>query len=181
VTTWQNRPVAARQGAGVSAAAALQALAQGQLIPVDASNQPADHAPSSPASSQALIALPGSLTTPSDLAGAITFASDRNGPLNIFVQEAAATTAHLLISSSGNEATPVWSPDGSQLLFASDRDGDFEIYLRQANGAEQKLTDNDAQDFTLPGHLMARLMARLMAAAFFSPLTGAAAPTRPIP
>jgi hypothetical protein len=142
----QAHSAAARQGRAVSEAEALPALAQGWLPPVNPARQPANPLPST-LPTDTLIALPGLLSTPLELSGTIALASDRNGPFDIFVQDASGGTAEPLVSSPGNDATPVWSPDGTQLVFASDRDGDFEIYLRQANGAEQKLTDNSVEDF----------------------------------
>jgi Tol biopolymer transport system component len=44
---------------------------------------------------------------------------------------------NLLTSSAGNDASPVWSPDGRRLAFSSDRDrvyGEFNAYVKDLNG-----------------------------------------------
>jgi Tol biopolymer transport system component len=51
---------------------------------------------------------------------------------------------NLLTSSSGNDASPVWSPDGRRLAFSSDRDrvyGEFNAYVKDLNGTgkEEKI------------------------------------------
>ncbi|MAT42184.1 MAG: hypothetical protein CL609_07570 [Anaerolineaceae bacterium] len=138
--------VAAQQDTAVSETESLQALANGRLVPVDPGNR-SDNLPPASGNSDTLINLPDSLDTHLDLTGEIVFASDRTGPFNLFAQNADNIgTADLLVSSTGNDSTPVWSPDGERLVFASDRDGDFEIYLRQSNGTEQKLTNNSVED-----------------------------------
>ena len=36
----------------------------------------------------------------------------------------------------GSDRTPLWSPDGSEILFASDRTGAWDLYRRKVNGAD---------------------------------------------
>ncbi|MDX1664721.1 MAG: choice-of-anchor X domain-containing protein, partial [Candidatus Promineifilaceae bacterium] len=78
--------------------------------------------------------------------GTITFHSNRAGNHDIYAQDVAAAEPQILTGGAHSEVTPMWSPDGTQLLFSSDRDGDFEIYLRQAGGEEIQLTDNNSAD-----------------------------------
>lgn len=134
------------QGTMVSDTEALRALANGRLIPVDPADS-LDILPSFSSEGEAQLLLPESSNTPQALSGGIAFASDRHGPFNIFIQNAAETgSANLLVGGGSNDVTPVWSPDGKQLVFASERDGDFEIFLRQENGTEIQLTNNTVVD-----------------------------------
>lgn len=119
---------------------AIASLGYGRILPGAAENRRetasgigAVHTPANPLSVTALV-------------GKIAYASTRQGPFNIYSQNAAGGAAQTEISSSGQDATPVWSPDGTRLLFASNRDGDFDIYLRQPNGVETKLTFNGSED-----------------------------------
>ncbi len=53
-----------------------------------------------------------------------------------------------LTQTPGNELTPVWSPDGSQIAFVADSDGDFDIFVMNADGTNQRrLSENDVGDF----------------------------------
>lgn len=132
-------------GTYVSEAEALQALAHGRLIPTAGAAQP-DNSALQAESSFALISQPDSVGSLLTSTGDIVFASDRSGPFSIFIQNVGSNIANPLINSIGNDATPVWSPDGTQMVFASDRDGNFEIYIRHADGSEQRLTYNTSAD-----------------------------------
>ena len=49
--------------------------------------------------------------------------------------------------STGSDADPTWSPDGTKIAFHSNRDGNFEIYTMNADGSNQvRLTNNGAFD-----------------------------------
>lgn len=117
---------------------ALRTLLQARVIPTDNPSQAAATiSPQYPARSNELLAT----------SGAIAFESNRNGTFDIFQQEADGSSPALsIVSGPGNDFTPVWSPDGTQLVFASDRDGDFDIYLRTAEGDEIRLTQNTVDD-----------------------------------
>jgi Tol biopolymer transport system component len=55
-----------------------------------------------------------------------------------------------LTDSLGIDATPHWSPDGTQIVFSSNRDGNWEIYTMNADGSAQtRRTLHPAND-TLP-------------------------------
>jgi Tol biopolymer transport system component len=52
-----------------------------------------------------------------------------------------------LTNSSAFDGSPVWSPDGRQILFDSERDGNWEIYVVNADGSDlHNLTNNSAHD-----------------------------------
>jgi hypothetical protein len=71
-----------------------------------------------------------------------------------FVVNAGATSYVSTINSNGtgstrlttgNDADPAWSPDGSTIAFATSRDGAFRIYLMNADGSNQRpLTSTNA-------------------------------------
>ncbi len=44
--------------------------------------------------------------------------------------------AYRFVRSGGNDHSPCWSPDGSQLAFVSDRDGNSQIWIIPADGGE---------------------------------------------
>ncbi len=128
-------------GTYVSEAEALQAMAHGQLVPAAGAVQITQRDP-----------LPRFSTAPESLAGKIAFSSNRNSSVhNLYAYDVEAGTTPSLQPSnfSATDATPVWSPDGTQILFASDRDGDYDVYRLQVNTGEVvNLTLNSpAQDF----------------------------------
>ncbi len=60
---------------------------------------------------------------------------DANG--NLWIGEAATGTFSRLTFGSGNNLTPVWTPDGSRVAFFSDREGTGDIYWMNADGSGQ--------------------------------------------
>src|SRR5437867_7840811 len=66
---------------------------------------------------------------------------------DIWTVPATGGTASLLVSHSGNEARPLYSPDGRQLAFISSRTGNGDIYLLTlASGELKRLTFDDSLD-----------------------------------
>ncbi len=50
-------------------------------------------------------------------------------------------------SDEMGDFSPVWSPDGTQIVFSSDRDCDLELFVMNADGSEgRQLTYNDTTD-----------------------------------
>lgn len=46
-----------------------------------------------------------------------------------------------------NDYSPMWSPDGKQIVFSSTRSGNFQIYVMNADGSDvRRLTDRDGYD-----------------------------------
>jgi Tol biopolymer transport system component len=49
-----------------------------------------------------------------------------------------------------NNAAPIWSPDGKQILFLSDRNGKWEFFLMNADGTgQQQVLKNISDQITL--------------------------------
>jgi predicted Ser/Thr protein kinase len=87
----------------------------------------------------------------------ILFHSRRNGNLDIFTLDTSCLSQPStcdagqtrLTTDSGSDYTPVWSPDGSQIVFISERDGNPEIYSMHADGTNQtRLTNSSIADFS---------------------------------
>jgi TolB protein len=52
-----------------------------------------------------------------------------------------------LLTSSGFNQWPTFSPDGKRIAFGSDRDGNYEIYVMDADGGHPtRLTENESMD-----------------------------------
>jgi len=100
-----------------------------------------------PASQHSRNALSHSLSPDGSRIAWVLYESDRSQP-DIWVLEIKRDMLTRLTFDDGNEADPIWSPDGSWIYFAADRvHGIDEIYRRKADGsgnAEQLTTaEND--------------------------------------
>jgi len=60
-------------------------------------------------------------------------ATGADGSIDIWVYELDGRTQMRQLAAAGNNARPMWTPDGKQLTFASDRDSGFRIYLQAAD------------------------------------------------
>jgi Tol biopolymer transport system component len=84
----------------------------------------------------------------------IAFSSNRAGRIagqaaatDIFVMNADGSDPRNLTDSATFDASPAWSPDGSQIIFQSDRDGNWEIYVMEADGSDPRnLTNHEGLD-----------------------------------
>ncbi|MCI0556023.1 MAG: hypothetical protein L0287_34200, partial [Anaerolineae bacterium] len=75
--------------------------------------------------------------------GKITFQSDRDGNLEIYVMNADGSGQIRLTNNLSVDMQPAWSSDGRKITFLSDRDGNLEIYVMNADGSGQiRLTNN---------------------------------------
>ena len=69
----------------------------------------------------------------------LTFVSDRDGNLEIYVMSADGSNQHRLTHNTVYDAGPTWSPDGQWIAYKSFEDNDFHIYLLKPDGSAQKL------------------------------------------
>jgi Tol biopolymer transport system component len=70
---------------------------------------------------------------------------------DIWLLELARGSRSRLTSSHANEITPIWSPDGRQIVFASNRNGRFDLFRTDASGAgrDELLFRSDADKFPI--------------------------------
>jgi Tol biopolymer transport system component len=79
--------------------------------------------------------------------GLIIFTSYRDGNAEIYTMYPDGSNPIRLTNSAGDDISPTWSPNGSQVAFVSNRDGNFEIYVMNADGSGQtRLTTNSVLD-----------------------------------
>jgi Tol biopolymer transport system component len=80
--------------------------------------------------------------------GQIVFASERDGNLELYMQNVDGSGLRRLTTNPASDITPVWSPDGKQVAFVSDRDHpEKEIYLLNvADLSVTRLTNNQEQE-----------------------------------
>lgn len=78
--------------------------------------------------------------------GKIAFTSDRDGAADdIYTMDSDGSNVVRLTDDPAEDANPVWSPDGSQLMFSSLRNGNYDIYTLQSDGSGLKqITSNSA-------------------------------------
>lgn len=56
-------------------------------------------------------------------------------------------TYNLTNSSSANDKSVQWSPDGKQIAYLSDKNGEFNIWLRDAQSGQEKMLTKDLQTY----------------------------------
>ena len=79
----------------------------------------------------------------------IAFASNRDGPLNVYVmnQDGSGVVRLTTTAAPQQDRFPVWSADGSRIVFESNRTGGSEIYVMNADGSNvTRLTNNSTAD-----------------------------------
>ena len=79
--------------------------------------------------------------------GVIVFQSNRLGGWKLFVARPDGSELRQLTSGPGEDVTPIWSPDGTQVVFASDRGGNEDVWIVRADGTGlRNLTNHPASD-----------------------------------
>jgi Tol biopolymer transport system component len=88
----------------------------------------------------ALTPTPAHATFPG-MNGRIAFESWRDGQQDIYAVDPDGTDLARLTRDSAFDVSPVWSPDGQQILFISDREEDqrFHLYVMNADGSNLRL------------------------------------------
>ena len=77
----------------------------------------------------------------------VTFVSDRDRSVDIYVMNADGSDLTRLTDNQGWDWAPSWSPDGRRIVFVSSRDENLGIYVMNADGSDvTRLTDNSADD-----------------------------------
>jgi len=80
----------------------------------------------------------------------IAFVSNRDENQEIYVMEADGSNLRRLTQNRAQDASPAWSPDGSQIAFTSDRDGNREIYVMKTDGSNVRRLTNYTDDDSDP-------------------------------
>jgi Tol biopolymer transport system component len=76
------------------------------------------------------------------------FMSERDGNAEIYVMDSDGGNQINLTKHPAKDATPVWSPDHTQIAFTSDRSGSSNIYVMDADGSNLRaVTNNDSLNF----------------------------------
>ena len=59
---------------------------------------------------------------------------DEGGTTSIWIADATRGTLSRVTSEAANDTSPVWTPDGQQVVFTSDRDGELGFFRKSADG-----------------------------------------------
>src|SRR5262249_23919369 len=68
-----------------------------------------------------------------------TFAGDKPGPRDIYLLAMDGSSERKLIESPAEDLSPVWSPNGREILFMSDRAGTMDAWAVAVEGGEPRL------------------------------------------
>ncbi len=76
-------------------------------------------------------------------------AREGDGLWQIYIMNTDGSDAHAISDGQGDDTSPMWSPDDSQIVMVSQRDGNREIYVMNADGSNpHNITNNPADDWT---------------------------------
>jgi TolB protein len=123
------------------------------LTATAAAGQPATPVPTEPpsvgptATPEAPAPTPTGGPPPPALPGLISFASNREGSLQIYASiDPTGAVVTRLTPGGGEFIDPAWSPDRQQIAFASNMEGNNEIYVADADGGNLRRLTNDPAD-----------------------------------
>lgn len=82
--------------------------------------------------------------------GQVVFASNRAGDFNLYLLDMRSQAVEQIVGEpDSDERSPVWSPDGTQILFVSNQTGSNNIFLTDQFGDNViQITDSDASDLS---------------------------------
>lgn len=89
-----------------------------------------------------LVNIPGPRFSPDG--SRIAFVSDRSGDAQIYTMDVDGNNVQQVTSSSAFDASPTWSPDGTEIAF--ERDGEIYKINADGSGSPQNLTNNSERD-----------------------------------
>jgi Tol biopolymer transport system component len=85
--------------------------------------------------------------SPDETRVAVSQLDSQRGSSNIWVLDINRGTSTRLTFNAGNDDSPVWSPDGKQIVFRSNRSGHFDLYQKPADGSgEERLLLKSEED-----------------------------------
>src|SRR6188472_3840360 len=67
----------------------------------------------------------------------LAFSADRSGLADVFVVASTGGRVRAVAGGASTEKTPVWSPDGRDLLYTSNRTGSVDIWRVRADGSRR--------------------------------------------
>jgi len=77
----------------------------------------------------------------------IVFASDRNGPFQIFVMNSDGSGQTAITETDYQSGDPEWSADGTKIVFSSTASGALEIFTMNPDGSNMKRVTTGGPDF----------------------------------
>jgi TolB protein len=80
----------------------------------------------------------------------VVFQSNRVGGVKLFVAKLDGRGLRQLTRGPGEDATPVWSPDGAHVVFASNRGGNGDVWVVRADGTGLRNLTNHPRDDSHP-------------------------------
>lgn len=97
----------------------------------------------------------GAVWAPNENQIAYVSTGDAMGNTNIFTLSLRSSRSkpHNLTNNPYRNTSPVWSPDGGQILFVSNRDGNDELYIMESDGSNVRRITHSAEPKENPSWL----------------------------
>jgi hypothetical protein len=84
------------------------------------------------------------------LPGVMAFATDRDGNMEIYIQNGSDWSTARITNHPAIDTQPAWSPNGNRIAFTTNRDGNNEIYVMDADGSNLINISNHPGDDQFP-------------------------------